>query len=527
MENILKIIEVIGKQWPFLIVLFVITVFIIKWNSIWALVESITHIKIKRGQTEIEFEKDSETKIVEKESKLENPKIGTEDNLTESCEEKEENDFSKYQNLLKERKFSDAKSIFEKILEKDSDDSVRKKHLISNFYWRHIHGDIKAFDEFEEYITKIEADNELKSLIKSTLSFFYKDSMNIQKAIDLLFEAIGLTSDVEDKAVYVTRISNLYYESGDKQKALEILQEYLIQFTDRKTKIQLFQTLASYYEKEKNKLFEALAYQKALECQPNNITLLFYSAYNYSMVQDRFNDIGLLLYIKLLDINPKHESALNNLGVSYKNLELPFKSVEFYKKAVEANSTIAASNLAYLLMDAGFEKEAEEYLKNAIQNENVHDNVYSANSNLKVRLNNEKEKEEQIKIKADRKFRFLELYGDAAFAYEKIILDDSKKWKDKDIEVKIEFTDEKFSFYWEKGEEKHNISGVRHSNSLELIYYKPKRKYYSYSPDDKYEYTKHEGYGLIANENSIRCLFEIEKELVEYCFTPANQDYQS
>lgn len=519
MENTLKIIETIGRQWPFLLVIFVIIIFIIKWNTIWAFIGGITNIKVKRGETELEIAKEEKT---EKEElpKLDSQKTESIETTSVNKENKEQEDESvKYRKLLEDRKFSEAKTAYEKILEKEPSEQKRKERSISNFYLRHIYGDVKAFDEFEEYVTKVEGNNELKSEINSTLSLFHKDSGDFKKAVQLLKDAIELTSEEENKAYLVSRISDLHFENDEKQKSIEILIEYLPLLNSRKPKYILYRSIAQYYEKEKNKLLESLAYHKALECQPNDISLIFSAAYNYSQVEDKFKDIGYLLYKKLLFINPKHESALNNLGVSYKNLEMPFKSVQYYKKALEVKSTIAASNLAYLLMDGGFENEAEEYLKNAQQNDNIHDNVFSAASNLKTRLNNEKEKEDKVKIKAEKKYRFLSSYGEAIFSFEKIKIDDSTKWKYSTYEVKIETENNKVIISWENGEERHSMTGIRINNSFELIYSKPKRKYYSLQIDDKYEFIKHEGYGFIDNKDSIQCMFEIEKELVDYNFT--------
>ena len=57
MENnsTLEIIVTIMKQWPFLLVVFIIIVTIAKWKTIWAAIANLSGVKIKRGETEIEF----------------------------------------------------------------------------------------------------------------------------------------------------------------------------------------------------------------------------------------------------------------------------------------------------------------------------------------------------------------------------------------------------------------------------------------------------------------------------------------
>ena len=518
MENALKIIEAITKQWPFLLILFVITIFILKWNTIWKFIESISQIKVKKGDTEVEFNKENKSETGTSDPKIENQKLESSEVIKESKKDTSDDLSQKYYNLLNEHNFGEAKIVFEKILEKEPNEGKRARSLIKNYYERHKYGDTKAFDEFEEYITKIKGDDEQKANINNVLSRFYVDAGNSQKAINLLLEAIKLTSDMEDKAFYVSRLSTVYYEKEEKQKAIEILYEYLSILNTRKSKVELYRSIALYFEKEGENLLKSIAFQKAIECQPNDTRLLFDAAYNYSQVKGKFEDIGLILYKKLLEIDSKNENALNNIGVSYKNLDMPFKSVNFYKKSVDFGNSLAASNLAYSLMERGFEKEAEEYLINAQKSENVHDNIYTATSDLRRKLSNEKETEVKITLKAERKYRFLNSFGESAFAFKIIALDVFSRWQINDLEAKVESDKNTISITWEQGEEKHQISGIRKRNSLELTYNKPKRNYYSFQSDDKYEYIKHEGYGFIEDEANVKCLFEIDKEVQEFKF---------
>lgn len=53
MNDILEVIQAIGQQWPFLIVLFIITVIIIKWNSVGEYITNISNIKLKKGENEV------------------------------------------------------------------------------------------------------------------------------------------------------------------------------------------------------------------------------------------------------------------------------------------------------------------------------------------------------------------------------------------------------------------------------------------------------------------------------------------
>lgn len=522
MENAIEIIEAIGEQWPMVLVLFIIGIFIIKWNTLWGIIASISQVKIKKGDTEVEVSKESNVESGNKEQTLIEGKADNKEEVLDKKEwiddKKEDNLNKQYYKELKGKMFRDAKKTFDKILAEDPDENNRKLRLINNYYWRHLHGDTIAFDEFEEYITKAEFDNEQMAIVNRNLSNFYENAGNSDKAIELLNAAIEFTNIAENKAFYVTRISEILYENEKKNDAAELLFEYLTRLDDRKSRYTLYSSIAKFYQKEENKMLEALAYQKALESQPNDTNLLFNVAYNYSRCDENFKDIGLIFYKRLVLIDPNHESSLNNIGVAYKNLNLPFKSVSYYKRALDVDSTISASNLAYLLMDGGFAEEAEKYLNDAQKKNNVHDNVFTAVSALKGRLSGEKEKEEKIVEKAEKKIRFLNSYGDAIFDKAKNKLQSSEKWDSNGIQAHITSENNTINISWKNEEEPHSVFGIRIKNAFNLTYKKPKRNYYSWQTE-KYSFTEHTGYGVMTNESKIECMFEVGEEIIEFKFT--------
>ena len=60
------------------------------------------------------------------------------------------------------------------------------------------------------------------------------------------------------------------------------------------------------------------------------------------------NDIALELYNQVVEIDPNHSSALNNLGVIYENLGENQKAKDCYEKAIELKPDYAEAltNLA-------------------------------------------------------------------------------------------------------------------------------------------------------------------------------------
>jgi hypothetical protein len=519
MDNAIKIIEVIGSQWPFLLVMFFIIVVIARRKPIGIFISELTQFKIKKGDTEFEFNKVKE-EINEQAKGIEslNEDAYKPNNKDINIDEQDDL-FKKHFSALRDKNFKEAKELFEKILDKETDEQLRKKRKVGNFHWRHMHGDSSAFDELEEYITNIVNDDELKSYAFYNLNFFYEDSSSPDKAIELLKDAISLSSNENHITNCVSRISFIENKNENYLKAEEILFEYLLKITDRKALSNLYTAIARHYNKTGNKLLESIAYQKSLEGMPNSTDLLFSAAYNYSEVSDKFHDMGLFLYKKLLGVNPTHQNGLNNIGVSCTHLGLPIKSISYYKKSFENNNTLAASNLANTLIKSGFKEEAETYVNKAQELEDIHDNVYSSASHIKSQVKSELDSEEKIVKKAEKKYRFFKKYGEAAFTNVIVKLSTSNSWKINDIEANVKIDKNKIQISWESGEEKHDINGIINKNSLDLSYSKPKRNIYSFKADDKYTYSNYSGYGYIDSEKLIICVFEVDNELIELKIT--------
>ncbi len=520
-NNTIELIKTIGSQWKFLLVVFFIIIFIVKWKTIWSSVSSFTQVRVKRGQTEFELhrkEKKEENKTINKE-KEKSKGESLEDDNEEIPEIKKENNLHiLYHEALSERKFNEAKDFFDKILKAETNSKKRKEEIIRNYYWRHSYGDTSAFTELENHTLDIENDNEQKSVGLYYLSLIYKEANNYKKAIELANKALEISTDNEQKSYFISKISEFHLDNDNNKEALDIIINNIDSINDKEPKTTLYRALANYYKKTDNKLLESVAYQKALELSPNNTYLLFDSAYNYSETEDNLEDLGFLLYKKLLSFNSKDQSALNNIGVSYKNLGLGIKSIEQYKKSFELKNSLAASNIGYSLIHLGFIKEAEEYLNKAEEFENPHENVFKAVSSIKSKIKEEKELEEKILKKANRKYRFFNHFGNAIFTSNKVKIKNSNKWHLNKTPIIITQNDNSIEISWEIGEEKHSISGMLTNNSIIATYKKPKKNMYSYNEQNKYIHRDIKGFGYLNSSQEMTFIFEFEKDIIELNF---------
>jgi hypothetical protein len=522
-QNTIEIIKTIGSQWKFLLVVFLIVVFIIKWKTIWSFIGNFTQIRVKRGQTEFEMHRkenkeDNETtnqeKVIPKGDSLED------DNEELSELENDGNIFVQYHDALSEKKFKEASELLDKVLAEIENPNRKKEEVVRSYYLRHQYGDTSAFRELEEFTDKIENDNEKKSHGLFYLSLIYNQANNYEKSVQLATQALEITNDNQQKAFCISRISDYHLENDNTKESLKIIIKSIDNINEKQPKVTLYRALANYYKKTENKLLESIAYQKALELTPNNTYLLFDAAYNFSETEQDLKDLSLLFYKKLLGFDSKFQSALNNIGVTYRNLGLEVKSTEQYKKAFELKNSLAASNIANQLIHLGFVQEAEEYLKKAEGFEDPHENVFEATSLIKTKINKEKEEEEKILKKAKKKFRFFNHFGNAVFTSKKIDFKIANQWyNDDDILITISQNNNTIEFSWENGEEKHSINGVLTNNSIFATYKKPKKNTYSYSEQNKYIHRDIEGFGYINSSKEMKFIFEFEKEIIELNFT--------
>ncbi|MCB0744942.1 MAG: hypothetical protein KDC67_13625 [Ignavibacteriae bacterium] len=520
-DKTIEIIKTIGGQWKFLLVVFFIVIFIIKWKTIWSFISNFTQVRVKRGQTEFELHRkeNKEENEVTNQEKVKPKGESSEDDNDGLPELKEEgNVFFQYHDALREKKFKEANELLDKVLAEIENPNRKKEEVVRNFYLRYYYGDTSAFKELEEYTDKIENDDEKKSHGLYYLSLIYSQANNYEKAVDLATKAMELTTDNQQKAYCISKISDYHLENEKNEKSLEIILKNIDSINENEPKVTLYRALAEYYKKTENKLLESIAYQKAHELTPNNTYLLFDAAYNFSETEQDLKDLGLLFYKKLLGFDAKFKGALNNLGVAYKNLGLEIKSIEQYKKAFELENSLAASNIAYQLIHLGFVQEAEEYLKKAEEFENPHENVFEATSSIKTKITEEKEEEEKILKKANKKLRFFNHFGSAAFTSKIIDLKISNNWHIGDKPITISKNEKNIELAWEIGEEKHSISGILTNNSIIATYKKPKKNNYSYNEQTKYTYRDIKGFGYVISNRKITFIFEFEKEIIELNF---------
>ena len=153
------------------------------------------------------------------------------------------------------------------------------------------------------------------------------------------------------------------------------------------------------------------ALERLLALDPSDLDVRFALAYKYSNVGR--DDLAVHHYLKIPEAS-RSASAWNNLGVSFERLGLPVRSVRAYRKAEAAGETLAASNLAIRLLDAGFVPEATQLLETAQAVSDHSKNVDSTMSRAKSVDEDEADKEKSTLSKAGALSAFYREFGSAA-----------------------------------------------------------------------------------------------------------------
>lgn len=164
-------------------------------------------------------------------------------------------------------------------------------------------------------------------------------------------------------AVYSARDGNLQKASEliDRLRGSSPVQEDVV--------LEALRDIAEFQKDDKS--YVAIC-ERLSELRPNDFELTFSLAYKYSMVGH--NALSLHHY-RRIPVGERKHMAWNNLGVSLSRQSMPAKAVEAWKRSKAMGGTLAMSNLANTLIEAGFLKEAEEECRAAMKEEDFDKNV--------------------------------------------------------------------------------------------------------------------------------------------------------
>jgi tetratricopeptide (TPR) repeat protein len=161
--------------------------------------------------------------------------------------------------------------------------------------------------------------------------------------------------------VALLRAEMLDFTKG-KETAIAFLDGELGNIGDNKQRFRLFREIGNLSSTTSDKAKAIVAYEKALQCEPENIETRFKLALIYGTTPS-LKMLGIRHYRIIHEQNHLHTSALHNLGLLYGELGLPISKIRLIKRAAEQKDGHALGNLAHFYIENGFVDDADKILR--------------------------------------------------------------------------------------------------------------------------------------------------------------------
>ncbi|MGW6301390.1 tetratricopeptide repeat protein [Peribacillus butanolivorans] len=403
-----------------------------------------------------------------------------------------------------------------------SSDKIKNEALYYSLLYRVGEDSTRNFETIENKAQGTEVFGNVMSIIANA----YQTTHNYEIAIS--YYEKGLRShenNTDTNGVLIRGLANSNFMSGNKKEAYRLLKSELNSTNNLEERFEYLNKLAELYKTDNNIDSQISALEKALEIKPNDTSTLFDVAYAYT--ENNQDNIALLHYKSVVNMDPTHTGALNNLGVAYGRLNLNFSKIKSYKQAFELDNTLAASNLAQVYISAGFEGEARGILEEANSQKNVHEFVGQALVSLQEALKKEKEAEQKKIKEAQDERMFQRKLASAEFELtsdkEPSIL--IGKWRiNEKYESEIEIRDDVVIISWTNFR-KYKLEGEINNRYLSLNFYEMDYAYPSIAKEEKGFKNKGTAIGYIEDECSkIQIRIKDQDKLVYYEFLRVKEE---
>jgi tetratricopeptide (TPR) repeat protein len=266
-------------------------------------------------------------------------------------------------------------------------------------------GDSAALNELKQ----VASEYPKESMPLSALGDAYVRFGNHRQALTYFDRALEM-EPVGDRTWLVIKQANSLSEVGESDRAVSVLKAEL-EHASEADRSDLIERL---YDVLKAKGDVIAAFGVGEVCLAENgaqSELHFKLAYDYD--GSKFKDLSILHYTTLLQLKAQHTMALNNIGVQYRQIELPIASTVAYREADRLGETLATANLAYAYLDGGFVDEAQALLTVAMSKPRHHENVTHALADIENRKRAESEKLGEFIKAANKQRDFLRIMGEA------------------------------------------------------------------------------------------------------------------
>ncbi len=407
-----------------------------------------------------------------------------------------------------------GKEAYKKLQECESNIDNRLHNDAWYYYLLFGCGDTSALKKLEDLAQKDGITPAAKHIATKHTGFCYEKAGELDKAEGAFRLAAEISSISEsDRAEDQVSLAKCLFKNDKKGEAFDLLMRAIAQTSDESALSELYEGLAYIYELAGELEMKAIALEKLITIQPNNTQLRFKAAYSYG--QEDFNNLSLLHYKTMIGFKPEDPAALNNIAVAYGRLDMPIFAAKFYKKAIKQKKTLAAANLAYKYMNAGFAEEASELLREARKNDEIDPKVGEAISDIEKKRQNESKSEEKALTKAKEQQKFMLKFAEAYF----VKISDSPEiggaWKSTEgNEIEIKQVKDSIEGTWRKSNTDYKFTGNIVNRGAKITTYKEQ---YVWSSKELEFVKEGKGYLYIAPEaDKINIMMTVKEQ--EYSF---------
>ena len=376
-----------------------IALVISKWKNIGGFFSRIKISKINVfNSVQIETERNVDKKeILEVSATVELPIAATTETATKDVS------FSDLHDYYKDGKFEEGDL---KLIELNAKEDPKEAALnkIFSIRLKYEYGFAGAIKELEELI-HAEKVNEYKAFAIYNLGVCYTFQNNYDIALNFFEQCLPLSISIQStlRLSIIKKISECKEKLTSKAEKISFLFKEAYDLENDNIKIGIIEYIISCID---DPFLKVVLQHLVLQSKGNDVTLLFSTAYNYAELEE--HKLAITYYKQLVRINDDDEGALNNLGVSYGNLKNKRIANSYFKKAIKAGNSLAASNYANNLIAAGFLDEASEELSKTNNFKDVHENFLSSKTTLKNAI---EERTKEVELTDEHSFK-LKLFID-------------------------------------------------------------------------------------------------------------------
>ncbi|MBI3773967.1 MAG: hypothetical protein HY273_00160, partial [Gammaproteobacteria bacterium] len=258
-------------------------------------------------------------------------------------------------------------------------------------------------------LTKLAADDEGDSEISTYLARIYEKYEDFGKAAVTYTKAAGLAGDISDELQLLGKAACAHQLDGNKADAVALIARIKSMSADAgEGEAEVLQAERKLAEIAHEDEILIATMERLLDLDPTDMDTRFALAYKYA--NQGSNELAALHYARIPSAE-RSAFAWNNLGVAFDQIGLPAKSVDAYRKSEKMGETLAMSNLANKLIEAGFLSEAQTICDEALKLKDIHKNVGSTLGRLRGLPEDEDKKEAEAQKKAKPLSEFYKEFG--------------------------------------------------------------------------------------------------------------------